>query len=167
MQDISSLNSAREQLEQLITTLVNAWLQQQKESTYNNVDKQEMMIKQFCNLSLQALYQILFNNLLMEPDAGATHPITPEMVQRCLQAGDYTQLGKSYIPDDFMDKTNIMQWMQQKEREGKILSVRLFTVLDDNAKKWECIEYITKQSFLRCRGAGENTWKEFVTLRGY
>ena len=125
------------------------------------------MIKQFCNLSLQALYQMLFNNILMEPDAAATHPITPEMVHRCLQAVDYAQLGKSYIPDDFMEKTNIMQWLQQKDREGKILSARLFTVLDDNANKWECIEYITKQSFLRCRGAGENTWKEFVTLRGY
>ena len=95
MPDISSSISAREQLEQLITTLVNTWLQQQNESTYSNENRKEMMIKQFCNLSLQALYQVLYNNILTEPGAKATPLITREMVKKCLQADNYAKFSRS------------------------------------------------------------------------
>jgi hypothetical protein len=167
MENISPFEFAKEQLEKLTTVLVNVWLLQQKDSTPPNENKQEIIIKQFCNLSIQALYQMLCNDILIEPNTYAEPPVAQEMVRKCLLAANYEALNKTSLPDDFMDKTNVRKWMAQKEKEGIKLSGRLFSVLEGNANNWECIEYITRQSFARGRGGGESAWKEFIALRGY
>jgi hypothetical protein len=153
----------KEQLEQLIATLVNGWLYEHSQE-YSHEDKRET-IKKFCNLSLQAVYEMLQNGLL--PIAPGNGHVTTDMVQESLESGNYERLRKSYIPDDFMETTPVRKWMMQKEREGVKLSGRLLYILDENADNWDCIEYITKFSFTQCRRAGETAWKEFVAHRGY
>lgn len=165
MTETSSSLPAKEQLEHLITYLVNAWLQQH-DKQYNSREMQEEAVKKFCNLSLQTVYDLLSNDLLPKLVSAAPVMITREIVQNSLRSGTFEQLGKS-IPDDFMKKTDIRRWMRQKEVEGVIISGRLSNILDRNVDSLICIEYISKQSLFRCQNAGESTWKEFVKLRGY
>jgi len=165
MTDTSSSLPAKEQLEQLITCLVNAWLQQHT-NQYDSQEMQEELVKKFCNLSLQTVYDLLSNDLLPEPVSTAPVMITRDIVQNSLRSGTFEQLEKSN-PHDFMVRTDIRRWIRQKDDEGVTVSGRLSNILDRNVDSLICIEYISKRSLLACQNAGESAWKEFVKLRGY
>lgn len=166
MTDTTSSLPAKQQLEHLIKNLVNAWIQQHA-NQYIKPKTQEETVKKFCSLSLQTVYDLLANDLLPEPVSAAPVLITREIVKNSLRSGTIEQLAKSYIPDDFMETTDIRTWIRQKDKEGVTLSARLFKILDKNVANFKCIEYISKQSFLSCREAGVSTWREVVKLRGY
>ena len=166
MTETSPTAAAMEQLEELIAKLVSAWLPEHPRLTSETARQEQEWIKKFSNLSLQAVYEMLGNGILTVPLATG-NGISTSVVRDTLQAGDFHQLRKSYIPDQSLQRTPVRKWLDQQEKAGLSVTGRLYTVLDVHSKYWNCIEEISRATFLSSRGAGEFTWKEFVALRGY
>lgn len=155
-----------EQIEELIAKLVSAWLPAHPRLPAETARQEQEWVKKFSNLSLQTVYEMLGNGILTV-DLATGNGVSAAKVRDTLQAGDFHQLRKSYIPDQSLQITPVRKWLDQQVKEGLSVTGRLYSALDRNAIYWECIEEISRAKFLLFRGVGEGTWKEFVARRGY
>ena len=168
--------SEKQQFEELITSLCNSWVQMKMiEHDY----MPEMLlpeVNRFFDMPLRAIYNLVTKNYIAAYDETGSRLIEKDALIKHLQSRiDEVRADKqsdnfsrdSDIADDATEKTPIRKWIHEKYDEQKQMSVRLYNVLNENARHLGYLEYIDKQSFLQCRNAGEKTWQEFVTIRGY
>ena len=62
--------------------------------------------------------------------------------------------------------SNIDDWIDSKSE----MSTRLKNILQSlygNERIFRFVEQVTIKRFLKCRNAGKNSWKEFISFRGY
>ena len=154
--------SAREHMEDLVTAMVNRWLQLKMAEHDYDPAMVPLEANKFFNLPLRTVYHLLLQDFLIVPSEEQPPFLKKETVIEYLK-----EAARPALPDDIMDKTSIRQWIQQQDHVEPLMSLRLHSVLSSNEGSFECVEYIDKRSFLKCRGSGETTWQEFVQRRGY
>ena len=168
--------SVKQQFEELITSLCNSWVHL-KMIEYDY--KAEMLlpeVNRFFDMPLRAIYNLVTKDYIGAYDETESRLIEKDDLIKHLQCrinelgvgkqSDNFNTGAG-IGDDAAQKTDIKKWTHEKYDEQKQMSVRLHNVLCENARHLGYLEYIDKRSFLQCRNAGEKTWQEFVTIRGY
>ncbi len=166
--------SNKQQFEELITNLCNSWVNMKMiEHDYIPLLPE---INRFFDMPLREIYNLVTKDYITTYDETGSRLIEKEALIKHLQPRinefKSEKQGENFsrdsdIPDEAAGKTYIKKWIHEKYDEQKQMSVRLYNILNVNARHLGYLEYVDKRSFLRCRNAGGKTWQEFITLRGY
>ena len=162
---------AKAQLEETITTLVNAWLHTQRA---RHGDMHEAEINKFLNLSLRTVYELAAKEVLKDLPAGTTPFIPKDKLLPILRPPEQVSAPKPAPPppppppplkDETNGKTFIEGWIYDQQGKFKV-SGHLFTALNHLTYKDQRMVYmedITQKRFLK-ETKNKWTWEEFVQV---